>query len=152
MEVVSGYAYHIKDSYFAMANDPNLMQNKEQGKYRPTLYCVRDKKTGILWMVPISSQYEKFESIRNKILEKGKPCRGIILGEYAGKKAAYLLQNMFPITEKYIDHIHTVNGNPVPVSFELQEEIRKNLKALLSLNSRGIKVTFTDINNLMKLL
>ena len=55
MEVVSGYAYHIKDSYFAMANDPNLMQNKEQEKYRPTLYCVRDKETGILWMVPISS-------------------------------------------------------------------------------------------------
>ena len=75
-----------------------------------------------------------------------------VVSGYAGKKAAYLLQNMFPITEKYIDHIHTVNGNPVPVSFELQEEIRKNLKTLLSLNSRGIKVTFTDINNLMKLL
>ena len=152
MEIISGYAYHIKDSYFTFANDPNLMQNKERGSYRPTLYCIRDTKTGILWMVPISSQYEKFKTIHDKIIASGKPCRGIVLGEYAGQNAAYLLQNMFPIKEEYIDHIHTKNGNPVPISFKLQAEIKKNMKTLLALNARGIKVTFTDINRLMSLL
>lgn len=38
LEIISGYAYHIKDSYFTFANDSNLMQNKERGSYRPTLY------------------------------------------------------------------------------------------------------------------
>ena len=78
-------------------------------------------------MVPISSQYEKLESIRNKIIEKGKPCRGIILGEYAGKKAAYLLQNMFPITEKYIDHIHR-NVRNIVKTIVLEYNYRMNTK------------------------
>lgn len=45
MEILQGYAYHIKDSYFEFANDDNLMQNKEQGNYRPTLYCIKDDRT-----------------------------------------------------------------------------------------------------------
>jgi hypothetical protein len=84
MEILQGYAYHIKDSYFELAQDKNLMQNKEDGNYRPTLYCVK-------------------------------------------------------------------NGNPVPVKKELQRVIRKNVKSLLALNNKGIKVTFTDINKLQRL-
>lgn len=152
MEILQGYAYHIKDSYFEFANDDNLMQNKEQGNYRPTLYCIKDDRTELYWMVPISSQYEKFSKIREKILNSGKPCRGIILGEFDGHDAAFLIQNMFPVTKDYIDHIHTKNGNPVPIRKDLQKVIRKNVKSLLVLNDRGIKVTFTDINKLRKKL
>jgi len=152
MEILQGFTYHIKDTYFEIAHDENLMQNKEQGNYRPTLYCIKDESTGLFWMVPITSQYDKFATIRKKILNKGKPCRGIILGEYDGHKAAFLVQNMFPITEEYIDHIHTKNGNPVPVKRELQKIIKKNVKSLLTLNDRGIKVTFTDISRLRTLM
>lgn len=152
LEIKSGYAYHVKDIYFDLVKDPCLMQNKERGSYRPTLYCIKDKNTDILWMVPISSQYKKFKDIHDKIIAKGKPCRGIVLGEYAGQKAAFLLQNMFPIKAEYINHIHTKNGNPVPVNYKLRARIQTNMKTLLAMNSRGIKVTFTDINNLMKLL
>ena len=150
MEIKEGYAYHIKDSYFDRMQDDKLMKNKEAGNYRPTLYCMKDKKMDILWMIPISSQYDKFAKIRNKILTKGKPCMGIVLGEYAGTKAAFLLQNMFPITEDYIDHIHTKNGNPVPVKHSIQVEIERNLRKLLALNAKGIKVTFTDIDKLLE--
>lgn len=148
MEILPGYAYHIKDSYFAFAKDPFLMQNKEEGKHRPTLYCVKDENIGLYWMVPITSQYEKFSIIREKIVNSGKQCKGIVLGEYDSCKAAFLIQNMFPVTEEYIDHIHTKNGNPVPVKRELQKKIRKNVKSLLALNAKGIKVTFTDITRL----
>ena len=82
MELLQGYAYHIKDSYFEFVQDANLMQNKEQGNYRPTLYCIKDDNMDLYWMVPITSQYEKFSSIREKILKSGKPCRGIILGKF----------------------------------------------------------------------
>ena len=152
MEILPGYAYHIKDSYFAFAKDPFLMQNKEDGKYRPTLYCVKDETTGLYWMVPITSQYEKFSTIKEKIVNAGKQCKGIVLGEYDDRKAAFLIQNMFPVTEEYIDHIHTKNGNPVPVKKELQKKIRKNIKSLLTLNAKGIKVTFTDITRLEEML
>lgn len=152
MEIQKGFAYHIKDEYFELAKDNNLMQNKEKGAYRPTLYCMKDESTGLLWMIPISSQYEKFAAIREKIISKGKACRGIVLGEFDGQRAVFLLQNMFPATEKYIDHIHTKNGNPVPVKYELQFQIDKNVKKLLALNKKGIKVTFTDINRLQDLM
>ena len=29
-----------------------------------------------------------------------------VLGEFDGKEAAFLLQNMFPIRDYYLDHIH----------------------------------------------
>lgn len=51
MDYQEGYVYHIKDEYFIKANDPNLMQNKENGNYRPTFYCIRDEKTALLWLV-----------------------------------------------------------------------------------------------------
>ena len=146
--VMQGYTYHIKDSYFEIADDQMLLQNKEDGNYRPTIYCIKDEENELLWMVPLSSQVEKYTKIKEKIISKGKPCRGIVIGEYDGKGAAFLIQNMFPITELYIDHIHTRNGRPVPVKKELQKVIKKNVKRFLALNKRGIKVTFTDIDRL----
>ncbi len=152
MEILQGYAYHIKDSYFKIAKDDFLMQNKEEGKYRPTLYCVKDGSTGMYWMVPITSQYDKFWKIRNKIIKSGKKCKGIVLGEYDDCKAAFLIQNMFPVTKEYIDHIHTKNGNPVPVKKELQKIIEKSVKSFLTMNAKGLKVTFTDITRLEKMM
>lgn len=145
MEIKLGYAYHIKDEYFIMAEDEHLMKNKEDGNYRPTMYCIKDNKYDIYWMIPISSQYDKYADIRSEMLRKGKKCKGIVLGKYDGKKAAFLIQNMFPVTLKYIDHVHTRNGNPVPVNRKLQEMIRKNTKSLIAISEKGIKVTFTDI-------
>lgn len=145
MEIKQGYAYHIKDEYFTTAKDEHLMKNKEDGNYRPTLYCIKDNKYDIYWMIPISSQYDEYADIRSEMLRKGKKCKGIVLGKYDGKKAAFLIQNMFPVTLKYIDHVHTRNGNPVPVNRKLQEMIRKNTKSLIAISEKGIKVTFTDI-------
>ncbi len=152
MEIKQGYTYHIKDSYFELVQDSNLMQNREFGKYRPTFFCLRDEKLDLLWMIPISSKYEKAAAIREKLISNGKPCRGIVLGEFDGRQAAFLIQNMFPIREEYIDHIHTKNGNPVPVSQKIQKEIRKNVKKLLALNAKGNVVTFTEINRLKEIM
>jgi len=37
---------------------------------------------------------------------RGGKCIKIVIGEYTGVNAAFLLQNMFPVLPKYIDHIH----------------------------------------------
>ncbi len=69
-----GYVYHIKDEYFIKAKDPNLMQNKENGNYRPTFYCMRDEKISLLWLVPFSSHVEKFQAVYDKQIEKYGNC------------------------------------------------------------------------------
>lgn len=152
MDYQEGYVYHIKDEYFIKANDPSLMQNKENGNYRPTFYCMRDEKTSLLWLVPLSSRIKKFQAIYDKQVKKYGNCLTIVMGEYDGKQAAFLLQNMFPITEKYLDHIHTRNNNPVPVKYSIQTEVSTKMKRILQLHARGKKIVFPDISRLESLM
>ena len=66
MKVTTGYLYHIKDEYFDVVNDDNLMQNHERGRKRPTYFTIKDKN--ILWFIPISSKVEKYQKeIQNKL-------------------------------------------------------------------------------------
>ena len=147
-----GYVYHIKDEYFEKVNDNMLMQNKENGTYRPTFYCLKDEKTSLLWMVPLSSRVDKFRAIHDKQAKKYGRCLTIVLGEFDGKSAAFLLQNMFPVTEYYLDHIHTRNNNPVPVKHSIHSEINTNMKRLRQLHKRGSKVVFPDITRLEEIM
>ena len=57
--------YIIKDNFFNIFNDPFLKGNK-QGN-RPHYYCFEDSKTGIYWIIPMSSKLEKYKRIiKNK--------------------------------------------------------------------------------------
>jgi len=60
MEHNPGYVYHIRESYFELAQDDKLMRNHEGGALRPTYFCLRDEKTQLLWMIPMSSRVEKY--------------------------------------------------------------------------------------------
>lgn len=67
MEIRQGYSYHIKDEFFDRVQDKYLMSNKENENYRPHFYAIQDKKNQVLyWMIPISSQVEKYKSIIKK--------------------------------------------------------------------------------------
>jgi len=59
----AGYVYHIKDEYFVKAQDDMLMQNKEGGSYRPTYYAIKDNATSLLWMIPMSTKFDKFKVV-----------------------------------------------------------------------------------------
>ena len=153
MKFQEGYVYHISDEYFVKAQDDKLMQNKENGTYRPTFLCLEDQKhPGLLWVVPMSTRVEKFQAIQSKQIEKYGKCLTIVIGEYDGHKAAFLLQNMFPITEQYLDHIHTRNGNPVPVRYSIAQEVRSNMQQLRQLINKGRKVVFPDVCRLESLM
>jgi hypothetical protein len=112
-DIKPGYVYHIKDTYFDLAQDDKLMRNYEDGAYRPTYFCVEDEKTGLLWVIPMSSKVEKYMGYMEKDIKRYGECLKIVIGEYVNANAAFLLQNMFPILPKYIDHIHIVKQNPV---------------------------------------
>lgn len=125
--------------YFEKVQDSKLMQNKQNGTYRPTFYCLRDEKTSLLWLVPLSSRVEKFRAIHDKQVRKYGRCLTIVLGEFDGREVAFLLQNMFPVREYYLDHIHTRNNNPVPVKHSIHREVSANMKRLRQLHARGKK-------------
>ncbi|GHU81423.1 hypothetical protein FACS1894191_8300 [Clostridia bacterium] len=151
-DIKPGYVYHIKDTYFDAVKDDKLMRNYEAGAYRPTYFCVKDEKTGLLWVIPMSTRVEKYAAIVQKDVDRYGECLKIVLGEYANVGAAFLLQNMFPILSKYIDHIHMVKHNPVPVNTRLQTIIDRNFRELLRLHRRGVKIIFPDITRLEKLM
>jgi len=151
-DIKSGYVYHIKDYYFDTVKDDKLMRNYENGAYRPTYFCVKDEKTGLFWVIPMSTRIQKFTAHIKKDIERYGECLKIVIGEYAGTDAAFLLQNMFPILPKYIDHIHLIRENPVPVDSRLQVVINRNFRELLRLHRKGIKIVFPDIARLERLM
>ena len=151
MKIQTGYLYHIKDEYFDVVNDDNLMTNHERGKKRPTYFTIKDKE--ILWFIPLSSKVEKYQKIIDKKANKYGRCNTILIREILGKDSVILLQNAFPTLEKYIDHVHLLdNGEPAKVIKSLKDEILQNFKYLLKLKSRGINLFFTDIDSIKEML
>lgn len=146
MEIKTGYLYHIKDEFFDFVNDESLMQNHEKGKKRPTYFTIKEKD--ILWFIPISSKIDKYRKIVDKKVEKYGFCNTILIEKIFDEEAAILLQNAFPTLEKYIDHVHTVDGKPARVPEKLEEIILKDFIELMKLHNRSIKVFFTDIDKI----
>ena len=64
----SGHFYYIDDQYFVDFPDRYLMRNKEtvngQAHDRPCFYAFLDNKTGLFWMIPFSSQVDKYRVYR----------------------------------------------------------------------------------------
>lgn len=146
MEIRQGYSYHIKDEFFAIVQDKYLMSNKENGNYRPHFYAIRDKKNQALyWMIPISSQVQKYKVIIERKIRKYGKCNTIVIGKFAGKENAFLIQNTFPVITKFFDHIHTIENKPVTVHDELNRILSENLREVLALHNRGIHLIYTDI-------
>lgn len=146
MRIQTGYLYHIKDEFFDVVNDENLMTNHERGKKRPTYFTIKDKE--ILWFIPISSKVEKYRKLIDKKLKKYGVCKTILIRQIMGEDAAILIQNAFPTLEKYIDHVHTHNGAPAKVPTHLREEILTNFKDLMELKRKGHNLFFTDIDKI----
>lgn len=146
MEIRQGYSYHIKDEFFDLVQDKYLMSNKEQENYRPHYYAIQDKKNPELyWMIPICSQAEKYKGIIEKKRKRYGNCNTIVIGLFSGKEYAFLIQNAFPVIEKYFDHIHTIQEQPVTIHKKLDKLLVENLNEVLAMYNRGIKLTFTDI-------
>ena len=153
MKIQQGYAYHIKDEFFDMVQDKYLMSNKENGNYRPHFYAIQDKKNhNLYWMIPISSQVAKYKVIVEKKKIKYGKCNTIIIGKFAGRENAFLIQNAFPVIAKFIDHIHTVENKPVTVHNELNRVLTESLGEILALHNRGINLIYTDIAKIKRVM
>lgn len=150
MKIKTGYIYHIKDEFFDKINDDGLMINHENGKSRPTYFTIKDND--LLWFIPLSSKIEKYQDIINKKIKKYGSCKSIMISEIANKPSVILIQNAFPILEKYIAHPHTVNGKPLKVINTLKKEILDNFNFLMELKKNGINLFFTDTDKIKEIM
>lgn len=137
--------YIIKDSFFSDMSDPYLKGNKKQN--RPHYYCFEDSNyNGIYWMIPLSSRIDKYKKIVSKRIGKGRTCDIIhIVKLDDSHESAFLIQDMFPISEKYIEREYTIAGNHLRLTSEhAAKEIEQKARKVLGMLKRGIKFTPTQ--------
>jgi hypothetical protein len=88
----------------------------------------------IFWLVPISSQLEKYKALYGDKIQKYGRCNTIRFGNMLGKELAFLIQNMCPVTEKYILNIYLDRiGNPIQAEDRTIQDVIANARAVLAL-------------------
>ena len=150
MEVKTWYLYHIKDEFFHIVNDEGLMTNHGRGQNTPTYFTLKDGD--ILWFIPLSSKIDKYQKIVDRKTKKYGFCNTIIIDEVLEGKAAILIQNAFPTLEKYIDHVHTLNGKPAKVPTLLRQKIISNFESMIEMKEHGTNLFFTDIDRIKNMM
>lgn len=157
MQINVGCFYFIKDSFFDLIDDSELMQNKENGNKRPCYYCFKSKEyDSIIWFIPVSTKIDKYQKIYDKKLQKqiklGKTpsIDTIVFGNVANTYSAFLIQNMFPVTEEYIESQYIKNKVAIKLSNKLQNEIISKAIKVLNLYNHGMKnIVFPDIDRIL---
>lgn len=76
----------------------------------------------------------------------GKPCEILhIVKLDNSRESAFLIQDMFPITEEYIEREYTIAGNHLMLTSEhTAREIEQKAKKVMGMLKRGIKFTPTQ--------
>ena len=145
--------YIIKDQFFEDMNDPYLKGNKKGN--RPHYYCFQDSDE-LYWMIPLSSKIAKYQKIMDNKINNGKSCDIIhIVKLDNGKKSAFLIQDIFPITERYIEREYSISGKHLILTSEHSiNEIERKAKKVIAMLKRGIKFipTQPDINAIIEKL
>ena len=149
----TGKLYFVKDKFYERFKNCGLLENKEiiDGKEhnRPCCYLFKYKQedTDIYWMIPISSKVSKYESEYQKSIKKYGKCDNISFGYILGDKCAFLPQNLFPITEEYINNIYIDKNtsNPITIPADLMAELNKKARKKIRYNQNGKILGMTDI-------
>ena len=160
MNIDAGYFYFVKDEFFNIVRDSELMINKKKGNKRPCYYCFKAKEySNIIWFIPVSTKINKYKRIYDYKIQKqiklGKrPCIDtIVFGNIANTYSAFLIQNMFPITKEYIESQYIKNKVAVKLSYKLQNEIIDKALKVLNLYNHGMKnIVFPNIDNILSQL
>lgn len=153
----TGKLYFVKDEFYERFKGCGLLENKEviDGKQhnRPCCYLFKfaNDTSNIYWLIPISSKVAKYESEYAKSVEKYGICDNISFGYVLGEKRAFLPQNLFPVTQNYIDDIYIDKNTSLPITIpaDLMSELNKKARKKIRYNQQGKKFGMT---NIMKIL
>ena len=141
----SGF-YIIKEKFFEDMNDPYLKGNKESN--RPHFYCYEDSRSGVYWMIPLSSRVEKYKRIIDKIEGAGKRCDILHIVKLPNdRETTFLIQDMFPVSEEYIEREYRIAGNHMVLANEhIIKEIDQKARKVVAMLKQGVKFTPTQPN------
>lgn len=146
MKVESGKFYFIKDEFFELFKGYKLMENKESGNKRPCYFCFNDlENQEIVWFVPISSKVEKYKVIYKNKKKTRKKVYNFVFGKVLGKEKVFLIQNIFPTTERYIENKYQNKMQDVEITQTLKREIIETSKNVIKLAEKGFNIPFYDI-------
>ncbi len=88
--------------------------------------------------------FSKENLINNRIKDK-KPCDILQIIEIGNSKSVLLIQDMFPITEKYIERPYTINGVPLIIKSEKYIKVlNRKAQNIYRLIHRGVKLNPTQ--------
>ena len=154
----TGFFYYIKDEYYEKFENCNLMGNKESDESgnhnRPCYYCF--EQANYYWMLPISSRVEKFQKLYDEKMKRyNGNFDGIRFGFVNGKRCAFLIQNICPITAEYVASEYRIQKNTrrVTISPKLASELNAIVRKVLRLYfDKNIKIVLTDISTILSCL
>lgn len=129
------------------------MENKENGNKRPCYFCFNDvEDEEIIWFVPISSKVDKYKVIYENKKKKKRKVYNFVFGKVLGKEKAFLIQNIFPTTAKFIENKYTNKQRDVEITESLKKEIIETAMNVIKLAKKGINITFYDIIEMKNIL
>ena len=153
MIIEDGKFYFIKDEFFDVFKDYGLMLNKENGKKRPCYFCFRDTyNKEIIWFVPISTKYDKYQKIYEYKKQRQHRVYNFVFGEVVGKKAVFLIQNIFPTTEEYILEKYVTENKDVEIALNVRNKIIAYSRQVIMKAEQGINIPFYNIIEMEKIL
>jgi hypothetical protein len=135
--------YILSDQYFKDFPDDHHMWNKYES--RPYYVAIK-QDNGIIWLVPLSSQVEKYRQAIARDEQKYGSCIFQYTTYLKGKETVFLIGDAIPVTEKYILRSFSVNG--VPFVIQDREDIKQihsKLSRFLALVLRKRLKPYVDI-------
>ena len=153
MKAENGKFYFINNDFFEVFKGYKLMENKENGNKRPCYFCFNDPEDDeIIWFVPISSKVDKYKAIYENKKKKKKRVYNFVFGKVLGKEKTFLIQNIFPTTEKYIESKYQNKMQDVEITESLKKEIIEISMNVIKLAQKGINIPFYDIIEMKEIL
>ena len=141
MDIKKNGFYLIKKEFFDKINDPYI-PTKEN---RPVFFCIQDKKNSELWwVIPMTSQLDKANKFIRKYGEE--KCYKFEINTTMDK-SVFNIQDLFPITSKYIDREFKIDGvHYVIKDKNLIKKVEKKASKVISMAMVGEKMLNTSVN------
>lgn len=95
---------------------------------------------------------DKYRNLLEEKLKRYKVYDDLGFGYVQGREAAFLLQNICPVTEKYIieKYIDEHTGKDVSIPNDLMRKIDAKSKKIINKYYQGTKIVITDLDYIFK--
>ena len=141
MDIKKNGFYLIKKEFFDKISDPYIPIKEK----RPVFFCIQDKKNSELWwVIPMTSQLDK----ANKFIQKygAEKCYKFEINTTMDK-SVFNIQDIFPITPKYIDREFKIDGKHYIIKDKsLLDKVEKKALKVISMAMVGEKIINTSVN------